>query len=313
MFAAGVLLSMTAACGLTVNAALPYDVQPGSIPHMPALDGVEVTVGSKDFTEQIILGYVAQLALEAAGADTVDLTNIAGSNSARYALEDGQIDLQWEYTGTAWLSYLGEDTPVAGERAQYEAVRKADLQRNGLMWLPYSDVNNTYAFATTEKFAREHGLRTTTDMTEFLQQNPREAVFCVETEFASRPDGMPGVTDTYGFPVATTKTFGAGAIYTAVANGTCNFGEVFTTDGRIAGLNLRVLADDKSFFPQYNASVTVRKEFYDEHPQIAEVMAPVADALDNGEILELNKKVDVDGGDPSQVAYDWMREKGFIG
>ncbi|MBB3049565.1 osmoprotectant transport system substrate-binding protein [Prauserella isguenensis] len=312
MVAAGLLLTTTAGCGLTVNAALPYDVEPGSIPRMPALDGVEVTVGSKDFTEQIVLGYIAQLALEAAGADTVDLTNIAGSNSARYALEDGQIDVQWEYTGTAWLSYLGEDTPIADERAQYEAVRKADLKRNDLMWLPYSDVNNTYAFATTEEFAREHGLRTMSDMTEFVKQHPKESVFCVETEFASRPDGMPGVTETYGFPVTTTKTFGTGAIYAAVANGTCNFGEVFTTDGRIAGLNLRVLADDKRFFPQYNAAVTVRKDFYDEHPQIAEVMAPVADALDNDEIIELNKKVDVDGADPSQVAYDWMREKGFI-
>ncbi|NIJ14463.1 osmoprotectant transport system substrate-binding protein [Saccharomonospora amisosensis] len=310
--AGAVLLLVTSACGLNVNAALPFSVGPGSIKPVPQLEGVEVTVGSKDFTEQVILGYIAELALEAAGADAIDLTNINGSNSARYALLDGQIDLQWEYTGTGWLSYLGYDEPVPTERGQYEAVRKADLERNGIVWLPYSRVNNTYAFATTEEFAREHELRTTTDMTEFLKQHPEEAVFCVETEFASRPDGMPGVRKTYGFPVTTTKTFGTGAIYAAVDNGTCNFGEVFTTDGRIAGLNLRVLADDKRFFPQYNASVTLRAEFIAEHPRIADVLAPVSAALNNEEIIELNKQVDVDGRDPAKVARDWMVGKGFI-
>ncbi|PXY34863.1 glycine/betaine ABC transporter substrate-binding protein [Prauserella sp. PE36] len=309
---AALLMATTSACGLTVNAALPFDVQPGSIRPVPELEGVDVTVGSKDFTEQIILGYIAELALEAAGANAIDLTNINGSNSSRYALIDGQIDLQWEYTGTGWLSYLGYDKPLPEEDAQYEAVRKADLEQNGIVWLPYSEVNNTYAFATTEAFAQKHNLKTTTDMTNFLKENPQEGVFCVETEFASRPDGMPGVQKTYGFDVTTTKTFGTGAIYSAIAGGTCKFGEVFTTDGRIAGLNLRVLQDDKKFFPQYNASVTLRKEFLDQYPQIADVMAPVTEALNNDEIIELNKRVDVDGEDPAKVARDWMIEKGFI-
>jgi osmoprotectant transport system substrate-binding protein len=306
------LVAATAACGLEVNAALPFEVRPGSIRPVPELADVDVTVGSKDFTEQIVLGYIAELALEAAGANAIDLTNISGSNSSRYALLDGQVDLQWEYTGTGWLSYLGNDEAIPEEEAQYDAVSKADLEQNGIVWLPYAEVNNTYAFATTEAYAAEHGLETNSDMTRFLQQNPQEAVFCVETEFASRPDGMPGVRETYGFPVTTTKTFGAGAIYSAVAGGTCNFGEVFTTDGRIAGLRLRVLADDKAFFPQYNASVTLREEFLDRYPQIADVMQPVSDALDNEEIIELNKQVDVDGRDPAQVARDWMISKGFI-
>lgn len=307
-----VLLLATSACGLDVNAALPFSVGPGSIRPVPQLQGVDVTVGSKDFTEQVILGYLAELALEAAGANAIDLTNINGSNSSRYALLDGQIDLQWEYTGTGWLSYLGYDDPLPTEREQYEAVRKADLERNGIVWLPYSEVNNTYAFATTEEFASQHDLRTTTDMTEFLKQHPDEAVFCVETEFASRPDGMPGVRETYGFPVTTTKTFGTGAIYSAIDNGTCNFGEVFTTDGRIAGLNLRVLADDKRFFPQYNAAVTLRADFLARYPRLADVMAPVSAALNNEEIIELNKQVDVEGRDPAKVARDWMVAKGFI-
>lgn len=312
LLGAALVALSTSACGLAVNAAVPFDVQPGSIKPVPALQNVDVTVGSKDFTEQIVLGYIAELAIEAAGGNAIDLTNIQGSNSSRYALIDGQIDLQWEYTGTGWLSYLGHDKPIANETEQYKAVRDADLAQNGIAWLPYSELNNTYAFATTEKYAKEHNLESNSDMTEFLKKNPQEAVFCVETEFASRPDGMPGVKKTYGFPTTTTKTFGTGAIYSAIDSGSCNFGEVFTTDGRIAGLNLKVLKDDKQFFPQYNASVTLRNDFYKDHPEIAEVMAPITKALNNDEIIEMNKKVDVDGQDAAEVAKEWMSEKGFI-
>ena len=150
-------------------------------------------------------------------------------------------------------------------------------------------------------------------MTRFLTDNPAEAVFCMETEFASRQDGLPGVQALYGFPTTEVKSFGTGAIYSSIANGTCNFGEIFTTDGRIAGLNLRVLEDDRKFFPQYNICVVLREELYQRHPEIEQVMQPVAMALNNEEMIELGKRVDVDGDDPGIVARDWMIEKGFIG
>ncbi|WAL65524.1 glycine betaine ABC transporter substrate-binding protein [Amycolatopsis cynarae] len=299
-------------CGLNVNAALPYQVRPGSIRPVPSLAGLTVTVGSKDFTENIILGYLAELALSAAGAKVVDLTNISGSNSARQALLNGQIDLMWEYTGTGWISYQGNTQPIPDERQQYDAVKAADERRFGIAWLDYSPVNDTYAFGTTEAYARAHGLRTDSDLTAFLAQHPDQAVFCVETEFASRQDGMPGVQKAYGFPVTTLKTFGTGAIYSAIANGTCNFGEIFTTDGRIAGLHLRVLQDDKKFFPQYNAAVTMKKSYLAAHPALAGVLEPVTKALDNEQMIELCKQVDVDGRDAGQVAHDWMVAKGFI-
>jgi osmoprotectant transport system substrate-binding protein len=300
-------------CGLSQNTAIPFTVTPGTITPVPALEDVTITVGSKDFTEQILVGYIAELALSAAGANVRDLTNIQGSSNSRLALINGDIDLTWEYTGTGWINYLGNTDPIPDERAQYEAVRDADLSQNGVRWLPYSQLNNTYAFGVTEAYAQEHNLRTTSDMTAFLQQNPDQAVFCVETEFASRQDGLPGVQAAYGFPTTEVKTFGTGAIYAGIANGTCNFGEIFTTDGRIAGLNLRVLEDDRKFFPQYNICVVLREEFYQRYPEIEQVMQPVAMALTNDEMIELGKLVDVDGEDPGIVARDWMIAKGFIG
>ncbi|GAA2892191.1 glycine betaine ABC transporter substrate-binding protein [Pseudonocardia halophobica] len=305
--------AVLAGCGLETNTAVPFTVTPGSIKPVPALEGVTLTVGSKDFTEQILVGYMAELALSAAGADVRDLTNIQGSSNSRLALKTGDIDLTWEYTGTGWINYLGHTDPIPDEQKQYEAVRDEDLAQNGLRWLPYSELNNTYAFGTTEAYAQQHNLKSNSDMTEFLEQNPDQGVFCVETEFASRQDGLPGVEKTYGFQPTEVKTFGTGAIYAGIANGTCNFGEIFTTDGRIAGLNLAVLEDDKKFFPQYNIAVVLREETYREHPEIEQVMQPVAMALNNDEMIELGKRVDVDGEDPGIVARDWMISKGFIG
>ncbi|WP_229796178.1 glycine betaine ABC transporter substrate-binding protein, partial [Saccharothrix coeruleofusca] len=254
---------LASGCGLESSFALPFEVAPGSIGPVPELAGVEISVGSKDFTENQVLGYLAEVALSAAGAEVRDMTNIQGSMSSRQALLTDDIDLSWDYTGTGWISYLGNTDPIPEERAQYEAVRDADLARNGLVWLDYSAVNNTYAFAVTRAFAEANGLRTTSDMVRLVQQDPSKGVFCLETEFASRNDGFPGVARAYGFDTgaAQVKTFGIGTIYTATAQGLCNFGEVFTTDGRIVALDLVVLEDDRKFFPQYNAAIVLRQDF----------------------------------------------------
>ncbi|CAM3737878.1 glycine betaine ABC transporter substrate-binding protein [Kibdelosporangium persicum] len=301
-------------CGLETTYTLPFEVGPGSIRPVPELSGVDIAVGSKDFTESHIFGYISEVALTAAGADVRDMTNIQGSNSARQALLSGDIDLSWDYTGTGWISYLGNTEPIPDERGQYEAVRDADLAQNGVVWLPYSAVNNTYAFAVTAEFARTHGLKTTSDMVELITKDPSKAVFCLETEFVSRQDGFPGVATTYGFDprAVQVKVFGTGTIYTATSTGNCNFGEVFTTDGRILALNLVVLEDDKKFFPQYNATVTLRKDFNEAHPQVAQVMAPIIAKLDNNTIRKLNAEVDVDGRDPAVVARDWLVREGFV-
>lgn len=306
------LIGSLTGCGLNTNTSLPFTVGSGSIQPVPELDGVDITVGSKEFTENIILGYIAQLALSAAGANVRDMTNIQGSNSARQALEAGQIDLYWEYTGTAWINYQGNTDPIPDERQQYEATKAADEQQQGITWLDYSPDNNTYAFAVREAYGAQHDLHSISDLTEFLRQHPDQAVFCLETEFASRQDGFPGAQRTYGFPVTDTKTFGTGAVYAALGGGGCPIGEVFRTDGRIAGLNLRVLDDDKRFFPQYNAAVTLHQDYLAQYPQLRPVLEPVGKAMNNEQMIQLGKQVDVDGRNPVDVARDWMVSKGFI-
>lgn len=315
MFALALSAAVLAGCGLESGGAVPLSVGPGSIEPVPGLDGVRITVGSKDFTEQITLGYIIEFAMTAAGADVRDLTNIQGSNSTRDAQLDGQIDLTYEYTGTGWINYLGNETPLPDSQEQYEAVRDADLEANDMVWAVPAPMNNTYAIAMNRQTAEQTGVKTLSDYARLVQTDPSAATTCVETEFNVRQDGYPGMAAKYEFDPAAAprQILQTGIIYQATADGTqCKFGEVFTTDGRIIALDLVLLEDDRAFFPKYNPALIMRKEFADAHPEVAEVMAPISARLTDEVMTELNRQVDVEGREPAEVARDWMVSEGFV-
>ncbi|MGZ8177683.1 glycine betaine ABC transporter substrate-binding protein [Williamsia sp. SKLECPSW1] len=308
------MVAVTAACGLASGSTPPFTVQPGSIKPIPALEGVKVTVGSKEFTEQVILGYIIEFSLMAAGADVRDLTSIVGSRSTRDSEIEGQVDITYEYTGTGWINYLGNEKPIPDERKQFEAVRDEDLKKNGLVWTAPAPMNNTYALAANKATVARTGVKTLSDYAALVNRDPGAAKTCLETEFRSRQDGFPGMAQAYGFPVtrAQVSILQTGIIYSATASGQCAFGEVFTTDGRIQALDLQVLVDDKKFFPNYNAAIVMRKKFAMDNPDIARVMAPVSDKLTNAAITAMNREVDVDGKEPAVVARDWLISQGFV-
>lgn len=309
------------ACGLgTAGGFVPSGELAGPLADIEGIDGLEgaeLTVGSKNFSENILLGKMAIILLKSAGAEVTDLTNIPGSSSSRAAHLDGAIDAMWEYTGTGWINYLGNDEPVEGEQAQYEAVREADLEQNDLVWLPPAPMNNTYSFAVTPSVQEEYGLSSLADITKVPVE---ERTFCVESEFRNRADGLPGMLEAYDAPLGAPKgvpqdniqSYQTGAIYAATDNGNCTFGEVFTTDGRIVALDLTVLEDTKEFFPNYNVSFVVREETLEEHEEIADLVAPVTEQLTNEVLLELNAEIDVEGREPADVALEWLESEGFV-
>lgn len=315
VFALAMAGALLAGCGLESGGAVPLSVGPESIQPVPELEGVKMTVGSKDFTEQITLGYIIEFAMAAAGAEVRDLTNIQGSNSTRDAQLNGQIDLTYEYTGTGWINYLGNETPLPDSTEQYEAVRDADLAANDMVWEPPAPMNNTYALAMNKQTAAETGVKTLSDYANLVRTNPSAATTCVETEFNVRQDGYPGMAAKYEFDpnLAPRQILQTGIIYQATADGTqCKFGEVFTTDGRIIALDLVLLEDDRAFFPKYNPSLIMKKDFADAHPEVQEVMAPITAKLDDKVMTELNRQVDVEGKEPADVARDWLVSEGFV-
>lgn len=277
------------------------------------LEGQSYTVGGKSFDEQLVLCQIAVAALESVNAKVTDRCNVGGTDATRKALLGGDIDLYWEYTGTAWVSFLGQK-PIQDSKAQYEAVKERDLTQNKIVWLEPTPFNNTFAFAVKKERAQQFGIRTLSDMAAYIRSGQPSNV-CIETEYQNRDDGLAGLQQTYGFqvPPDRLRVLQTGAIYQATADQKeCMFGEVFTTDGRIPQLGLTVLQDDKLYHPLYNAAPTMRREDYDRNPNIAKAFAPISAALTNEVMADLNRQKSAEGKPERQVARDWLARQGFI-
>ncbi|WP_420033891.1 glycine betaine ABC transporter substrate-binding protein [Streptomyces sp. cg28] len=311
--AAAAGLALLAGCGLTSGSPMVDDVSPGSIGKGEPLKGADLVVTSKEFTEQLVLGAIMGIAFQAAGADVIDRTGIQGSVGAREAIKSGDADAMYEYTGTAWITYLGNSDPITDPQKQWQAVKDADA-RNGITWLPPAPLNNTYALAMNQANFKKYGTKTLSEVAALAKSDPKAVTVCVESEFANRADGLRGMEKTYGMsiPASNITQMDSGIIYTQVQKGSCTFGEVYTTDGRIRSMNLQVMEDDKHFFPNYNAAPEINSKAFEKYPKMADVLDPISKKLTNAVAQDLNAKVDVDGDDPHQVALDWMVKEGFV-
>ncbi|UYM07581.1 glycine betaine ABC transporter substrate-binding protein [Solicola gregarius] len=312
-------LAVTAAIGLALSGCSLDDepkAKSGDLAEEASLDGASLTVGGKEFTEQLILCEITAQALESAGADVERKCGLAGSNTTHTALTSGEIDMYWEYTGTTWISYLKHTDPIPDAQKQFDAVAKEDLAKNDIEWLDPAQYNSTYAIAVASDTADELGVKTLSDYAKVANSNPEDASMCVNSEFEARNDGLPGLEKKYGFdlPSDAVKTIAMGTIPKAVSEGDpCNFGDMTSVDGRIPALDLTVLEDDKHFFPIYNPAPNVNKDVLADNPDIAKVLSPIAEALDEEAIQKLNAKVDIDGLQPEDAAQEWLQEHDFIG
>ncbi|QSB23602.1 glycine betaine ABC transporter substrate-binding protein [Curtobacterium sp. 24E2] len=319
-FVAGATALVLTGCGLQPATSFVPDAAPGTIQRIDDLPaGAHITVTSKNFTEQLVLGKVAVLAAKAAGFDVTDETNVPGSVPARQLMTTHDADMTYEYTGTAWLTYMGHAEGIPDKTEQWEAVKKEDA-RNGLTWLEPAPMNNTYAFAVRDEAVKELGDVTT--LSDIAKLPVDQRTFCVESEFNSRADGFKPMLKKYGLelggsgdngiPSDNVSILDTGTVYTATDRGKCNFGEVFTTDGRIKSLGLTVLEDDKGFFPAYNVAPVLDSATLKEYPQLADVYDQISPKLTDAVLQELNRQVDVEGREPADVAFDWMVKEGFI-
>jgi osmoprotectant transport system substrate-binding protein len=274
------------------------------------LEGLTGVFGAKDFSEQFILSHITSQVLNAHGADTTTNTSVVGSANVRTAFETGQFAGYWEYTGTSWITYNKQTTPIKDKAEMFKAVKDADAKK-GIAWLDPAPLNNTYAFAIREDKAKELGIKSLSDVAKLPAS---EQTFCVESEFSTRDDGWPGLRKEYGLsPDAKVSMLDTGVIYTATQKGQdCNFGEVFETDGRIPALKLQVMEDDKNFFPIYQGALTIKADILAKYPAIADIMAKVSPKLTTEVMQQLNAKADVDGEDPEDIAKEWLESEGLI-
>ncbi|GAC70175.1 glycine betaine ABC transporter substrate-binding protein [Gordonia soli] len=282
------------------------------------LEGVPLVVTSKSFTEGVLLGKITATYLAAAGAKVSDLTGAPGSASSRQAQLNGDADILWEYTGTGWVNYHNETETISDPQELYTKVRDIEKADNNLDWLPPANFNDTYAFGASTPTAERLKVKSLSDVAKLPVA---DRTFCVDDEFFSRSDGFVPMLEKYGIPygqpngvpAGNVTRMDAGVVYTSTAKSApCNFGMIYTTDGRVKNLKLVTLEDDKKFFLPYSGSTVVRAPVLEANPEIATLMATISERLTDPLMQELNGRVDIDGEDPAEVAYDWLKSEGLV-
>lgn len=267
-----------------------------------------IKVGSKDFTEAFIIGEMYALTLEKAGFQVERKLNLGGTPVAQAALQNSEIDLYPEYTGTGLLTILKE--PVMSDPKQvFEKVSADYKEKYNLIWLDPAPMNNTQALAMQKSRAQELGIKTISD----LAAKASSLVMVGPPEFEVREDGLPGIKAKYGnFDLKEYKAVDPGLRYKALTDGEADVSVAFGTDGEIAAFDLLVLEDDKQLFPPYQVAPVVRQQVLDSNPSLASALNAIAPKLTNETMQKLNFKVSGEKQEPAAVAKEFLTEAGLL-
>jgi len=270
-----------------------------------------IVVGGKAFTEQQIMTAMTVSLLKAKGF-APDRKAGMGSAAVRAALENGQVDVYWEYTGTGLGVFNKITDKFASAEDAYRKIKEVDAAK-GIVWLNMSAVNNTYGFAMNRDDAQKRGIVTMSDLAKAIKGGAK-LTFASNAEFYARPDGLPGWQTAYGFEFErdNVKRMDTGLTYSALKDRQVDTAVVFATDGRIPAFNFVVLKDDKNYAAPYNLTPVVRKEILDKNPKIADALNALAAKLSDDNMAKLNASVDVDKKTVEEVADGFLKANGLI-
>jgi osmoprotectant transport system permease protein len=268
----------------------------------------KIVVGSKNFTEQLILGNMfADLIENKTDIQVERKLNLGGSQVAFSALNKGDIDLYVEYTGTGLVDILNQPAESDPDKV-YDYVQKEFKQKYGLDMLKPIGFNNTYAIAVRQDTAKQYSLKSISD----LAKVSNGLIIGPTIEFSNREDGLLGLRKTYNMQFKDVKAIDGGLRYTALDNHKSDVIDAFSTDGLIDAFHLKVLKDDKNFFPPYYAVPIVKEETLKEHPELKKVMNSLAGKITDEKMRELNYKVDSLKQAPAKVAMEFLDKEGLL-
>jgi osmoprotectant transport system substrate-binding protein len=274
--------------------------------------GPTITVGSKNFTEQYVLGELYAQALEANGFNVVKKLDLGSAAIADKALQNGQIDMYPEYTGTSLVEIFKEEGTPDTPEATYQKAKELYAQREPAdTMLTPAPFNNTYGIFVRKEVAEEYDLKTLANLAE---ASP-ELAFVLFSEFKTREDGYPNMQENYpafDFGDFVIVNSIGGPIYQGVLQGEGDAGVGFTTDSQLASDELVVMEDPKSIWPFYYPAPVVRTEVLKQNPRMEEVLNSVSESLDAQTMRQLNAQVDIEQEDPEDVAADYLQERGIV-
>ncbi len=267
--------------------------------------GTEIVVASKPTAEQYILGEViSQLIENQTDIHVIRKFGIGGGTSnIQPAMLKGEIDIYPEYTGTAWLFVL-KRAQIDDPDSLYSALKKAYTDKFGFIWACRFGFNNTFTLAMPEELATCENITTFSE----LAAKSKQFVFGAEFDFFEREDGFPGLCKVYPFSFKDKIELDINLKFQAIENHTVDVIDAFSTDSRIHQMNLRVLNDDKLFFPAYQAGIVVRNKTLQKYPELNGLLGRLENTIDDSTMLRLNYKVEIEKKSPAGVAANFLKE-----
>lgn len=277
-----------------------------------------VKVGSKQFTEQELLGYMALESLKAnTELSTKDEVGLGGSTTNFKAVKEGQIDVYWEYTGTMWATLPpSHDEVITDPEKLYAKLDENWDKEHGLELLERAPFNNTYVLTANPTWQEETGVSTISEFAEYVTSGNTDVTVAMNAEFQSRSDGWPGLAKHYGFDEVrkdlNVKNIGSGLTYQVVGEGEADIGMGFNTNPKILKFDLAVLTDDEGFFPVYNPAPLVNQKTLDSNTAMKSALNAIGPALSTDKIRDLNRQVSIEGKDAQSVAKKFLKNADII-
>lgn len=268
----------------------------------------KVVIASKPMTEQYILAeMLTQLIEENTDIEVEQKLGIGGGTSnIQPAMENGEIDIYPEYTGTGWLFVLKKDL-INDPNELYEAVKEEYKDKYNIKWLGLYGFNNTFTLTIKKEKADELNIKNYSD----LALKSKNLKFGAEYDFYEREDGYKGLEKIYGFKFKDKVELDIGLKYDAISSDNVDVINAFSTDAMLKKYNLKVLEDNENFFPSYYATTLVREETLEEYPELEEVLNKLEGMISNEDMIQMNYEVEQEKKDPKEVATKFLINKGL--
>lgn len=274
-----------------------------------AAERTRLVIGSKNFTENRLLGELLRILIEAhTDLEVEHRANLGGTKVCWDALRAGQIDLYVDYTGTGWAILLKQDGPPGDPLATFLTVQRDSRARFDVEWLAPFGLNNTYALALRTEVADALGATRISD----LIGHGADLTTGFSVEFMNRADGWPGLRAAYDGLDLEPRSMEHGLAYEALSRGELDLIDAYSTDGKLARYPVTVLVDDRGFFPPYNAAPLLRGDIARAHPELVRVIERLAFAIDDRTAFELNARIEVGRESFEAVAADFLVQAGLL-
>lgn len=263
-----------------------------------------IIVGSKDFTESLILGELYAVALEDNGFKVDRKLNLA-SAIVHSALINEEVDLYPEYTGTGLLAVLKQE-PMYDSKEVYDEVSKKYKEEFNVIWLDPSTANDSQGLVITKEASEKYDIKTISD----LNEKADKIRFASQGEFDERADGLLGLEETYGkFNFKDSKIYDNGLKYEVLRNDKADVSVAYTTEGDLSSDEFVVLEDDKKAWPPYNIAPVIRGEVLEANPEIKNLLNEITAKLDNDTVIRLNAEVDIEKKEYEEVAKEFYEKE----